>query len=114
MRFGRLIVLMLALLLMQQAQCLAACAVETCEQGLPPCHRHHDDSSKDSSQSSSNDAAARCSHDAVTPTVVQFAAVDGTPMEMAELPELRAVTDLGPAVTITASPPGPSFSILRI
>ena len=102
--------MVLAVLLVQQAQCLAACAVETCEQKLPPCHRHHGDPSKDSSK----DAAARCLHDAVAPTAVQLAAVGLTPAAMVILPERRAVTNRGAAVTSTTSPPGPGFSILRI
>lgn len=114
MKVGRIIVMLLAVLLVQQAQCLAACAVETCEQNLPPCHRHHGDPSQDSSSDSSKNTAAKCLHDAVAPTAVQLVAVDVTPAAGAILPEYFVVTDRGAVATITASPPGPAFSILRV
>jgi hypothetical protein len=111
MRFGRLIVLLLAalpgVLLVEQAQCLAACAVDDCEQNLPPCHRHHSDPSKD--------RAAVCLHDAVVSPAMQVYAAD---LPAVQLPSFTATPplsagDMAPP-RIDSSPPGPSIAILRI
>jgi hypothetical protein len=105
MRFGKFIVLLLAVLLLQQAQCLAACAVDACTQTLPPCHRHHDEQSKTSTL---------CPHDAVVSPAVQVCVADLPPTLIPSCSVSLLVSEVDAPLALTASPPGPSITILRI
>jgi hypothetical protein len=105
MKFGKLIVLLLAVLLLQQAQCLAACAVDAWTQTLPPCHRHPNEQSKDSKL---------CPHDAVATSTVQVCVADLPPTLIPSYSISLLVSEVDAPLTLTASPPGPSITILRI
>ena len=110
MWFGRLILILMAMLLVQQAQCLAACAVETCQQSLPPCHRHHGEHS-DPGQ----DHATLCLHHAAAPNL-SLLAMSAAPVAVASFqsssPSSLATRRIAPI--IAASPPGPAVLTLRI
>ena len=105
MKFGKLIVLLLAVLLLQQAQCLAACAVDACTQTLPPCHRHHNEQSKDSTL---------CPHDAVVTSAVQICVADLPPTLVTSYSVALLVSEVEAPLVLAASPPSPSITILRI
>jgi hypothetical protein len=111
MRFGRLILILMAALLVQQAQCLAACAVETCQQNTPPCHRHHGEHSGNPSQ----DHSTLCLHNAAAPNL-SLLAMSAAPAAVASFqsssPSSLATRRTRPL--IAASPPGPAIITLRI
>ena len=89
-------------------ECTAACAIEECNQGVPPCHRHH-------SQSSS-----ACSHQVIVGNTIPQPAYVVLPMTA--IASLQITTQDSPVqgfrpMASTGSPPGavtlPS-SVLRI
>jgi hypothetical protein len=111
MRFGKLILLLMATLLVQQEQCLAACAVETCRQNLPPCHRHQDQHSSNPGQ----DHATLCLHNASAPNF-SLHAISAAPVAVERFQSSSPSSLVARRMTpiISASPPGPALLVLRV
>ncbi|HEV3330491.1 MAG TPA: hypothetical protein VG096_05890 [Bryobacteraceae bacterium] len=96
---AKLIVLVALVLVICQAQCVAACAVAACVPGdstssqNPPCHRHHNHSS--------NPHPTPCSHESTASMAVSQAA-----------PQAWAMTTVAPLVSAAPDAPSPTYSVI--